>query len=162
MVTAFTFLATMANFLPRTPRVRKAVGTWIIARRIHPRPSLYATPGPPTKLLALVYVVMIAMARTKPPMDLPPIKYSSRNPPASGALSATLFPQTAIPKTRIRYKKRGRIIFRFSIFTGPLSLRDHRPLWRRPRRRFGPRPRPGWKCRRTRRHSCKRTMREAP
>src|SRR5699024_7959359 len=49
-----------------------------MASNTQPSPSLYATPGPPIKLLALPYVAVIVIARTKPPKLRSPRKYSCR------------------------------------------------------------------------------------
>ena len=52
IVTPFIFLDIIASFFPKTPSVKKAVGTWIQARNTQLSPSLYAIPGPPIKELA--------------------------------------------------------------------------------------------------------------
>ena len=52
IVIASNFLEMIESFLPRTPKVKNAVGTWIQASRTQPKPSLYAIPGPPIKELA--------------------------------------------------------------------------------------------------------------
>ena len=63
-----------ANFLPSTPRVRKAAPICTPATQDHDMPYVEARPGPPRKELALVYVATRVIASTTPPMLLEPTK----------------------------------------------------------------------------------------
>ena len=74
MLTAFILLEIIAIFLPKTPSVRKAVPICMAATHDCVSPQSAASPGPPRKELALVYVATRVMARTSPPMERPPIK----------------------------------------------------------------------------------------
>ena len=89
IVTAFIFLAIIANFFPNTAKVKYPVGICAIDKNTHPKPCVYAVPGPPMKLPALRYVVTRVIASTNPPKSLPPVIYSSIKPfsPSDEALA---------------------------------------------------------------------------
>src|SRR5699024_398642 len=68
----------MANFLPKIINTKYPVATCDMASNTQPRPSSYAIPGPPMKLLALPYVAVIVIAKTNPPRLRLPRKYSCK------------------------------------------------------------------------------------